>query len=281
MIAYMKSNKNLIIVISLSCVTYVLSNGEWSIPVFAWIYPVLFLWLAHFCPFGKVNFIIFAIYAIGFIVRFANVIGMDFWVCAVVAVLVAALNSLPYLFWQKSKRNFQSTITFAAGIVIIEYTICRIYPALGGLSDAYTQYENSLLIQIVTLTGIYGISFIMSWTAAIVIWLWDKRSELHKIKKYVSIYCAVIGLIFLYGIVMLQSIQLVESSVRMAAVTVPVSHLLNELFIKTEKEAQADAKIVFWSELNGAVLKEDEAELLQRASDIAKEQDIYLWFPCW
>lgn len=75
---------------------------------------------------------------------------------------------------------------------------------------------------------------------------------------------------------MLQSIQLVESSVRMAAVTVPVSHLLNELFIKTEKEAQADAKIVFWSELNGAVLKEDEAELLQRASDIAKEQDIYL-----
>lgn len=116
----------------------------------------------------------------------------------------------------------------------------------------------------------------MSWTAAIVIWLWDKRSELHKIKKYISIYCAVIGLIFLYGIVMLQSIQLVESSVRMAAVTVPVSHLLNELFIKTEKEAQADAKIVFWSELNGAVLKEDEAELLQRASDIAKEQDIYL-----
>lgn len=98
MIAYMKSNKNLIIVISLSCVTYVLSNGEWSIPVFAWIYPVLFLWLAHLGSFSKVNFIIFAIYAIGFIVRFANVICMDFWVCAVVAVLVAALNSLPYFF---------------------------------------------------------------------------------------------------------------------------------------------------------------------------------------
>lgn len=106
---------------------------------------------------------------------------------------------------------------------------------------------------------------------------------------------------------MFQSIQMVENSVRMAAVTVPVSQLLNEdedvyavfytdsftdenaanakgklaevinaLFIKTEKEAQADANIVFWSELNGAVLKEDEAKLLQRASDIANEQDIYL-----
>lgn len=115
------------------------------------------------------------------------------------------------------------------------------------------------------------------------------------------------GLIFLYGIAMFQIHANDENSVKMVAVTVPVSQLLNEdedvyavfytdsftdenmenakrklsevideLFIKTIKEAQADAKVVFWSELNGAVLKEDEAELLQRASDIANEQDIYL-----
>ena len=41
-------------------------------------------------------------------------------------------------------------------------------------------------------------------------------------------------------------------------------------------EAQAGAKIVFWSELNGAVLKQDEDMLLQRASDIAKQEEIYL-----
>ena len=41
-------------------------------------------------------------------------------------------------------------------------------------------------------------------------------------------------------------------------------------------EAQAGAKIVFWSELNGAVLKQDEDMLLQRASDMAKQEEIYL-----
>lgn len=307
MITYMKSNRNLIIVILLSLVSYVLSNGEWSIPVLAWIYPVLFLWVAHSCPPIKAYLIIFGIYAIGFIIRFANVIGMDFWVCSVVAVLIAALCSLPYIFWQKSKKNFQATVIFAASMVIIEYVICTIYPMLGGLVDAYTQYENSLLLQIVTVTGIYGISFIMYWTAAIAVWLWEKRNKLHEIKKYIFIYCAVMGFVFLYGIVMLQPIQTEENSVRMAGVTVPVSQLLNkdediyavfytdsftdenmasakrklsevinELFRKTIKEAQADAKVVFWSELNGAVLKDDEAELLQRASDIANEQDIYL-----
>lgn len=83
---------------------------------------------------------------------------MDFWVCTIVAVLIATLYSLPYLFWQKSKKNFKATITFAAGMVLVEYVIYIIYPILGGLSDAYTQYGNLLLLQIVTVTGIYGIS---------------------------------------------------------------------------------------------------------------------------
>ena len=98
-----------------------------------------------------------------------------------------------------------------------------------------------------------------------------------------------------------------DKSVRISGVTVPVSNLLNndkdvyatfytdtftdenitntrnklaslveKLFIKTKQEAQAGAKIVFWSELNGAVLKQDEGVLLQKASDVAKEEKIYL-----
>lgn len=48
------------------------------------------------------------------------------------------------------------------------------------------------------------------------------------------------------------------------------------LFLKTTKEAQTGAKLVFWSELNGAVLKADEAKLLERASGIARDEGIYL-----
>lgn len=55
-----------------------------------------------------------------------------------------------------------------------------------------------------------------------------------------------------------------------------LAKVTDELFIKTIKEAQADAKVVFWSELNGAVLKEDECALLQKSSDTAREQGIYL-----
>ena len=55
--------------------------------------------------------------------------------------------------------KFQDTIIFAGIMVLIEYVIYLIYPILGGLSDAYTQYQNLYLLQIVTVTGIYGITF--------------------------------------------------------------------------------------------------------------------------
>lgn len=303
---YIKNNNRFLICIILSFFTYIMSNGQWSIPVLAWIYPILFLYMLSFNHSKKTYFIIMGIYVVGFIIQFTNVIGMDFWICIVVAILLAIFKMLPYLFWMKSKMNFQDTIMFAAAMVLIEYVIYLIYPMLGGLSDAYTQYQNLYVIQIVTITGIYGITFIMYWTAAIILWIWKNKNKLKQIRKYIFVYCIVIGLVFLYSTILLQFGKNQEKSVRIAGVTVPVSHLLNEdkdvysvfytksftnenminaksklsnivdeLFRKTELEAQAGAKIVFWSELNGAVLKDNEAKLLQKASEIAKKQEIY------
>lgn len=246
-------------------------------------------------------------YALGFVIQFWKVIGMDIKICIIAGILLALLKALPYFYWIKSKMRFQDTIIFASIMVLIEYIIYLIYPILGGLSDAYTQFQNLYLLQIVTITGIYGITFIMYWTAAMVIWIWNNRSNQKVLRKYVTVFASVIGLIFIYGIVMYHFVGNPKESARIAGVTVPVSHLLNddedvyatfytdtftdenvtntqdklasvtdELFIKTKQEAEAGAKIVFWSELNGAVLKQDEAALLQRASTTAKEEGIYL-----
>ena len=302
----LKNNRFAVFII-LTFLIYVMSNGEWCIPIFAWIYPILFLHMLSLNQTRKVYLIIGSIYAIGFVFQFEKAIGMDIKICIVVAFLVSFLKILPYIYWSKSKMKFQDTVIFASIMVSIEYIIYLIYPILGGLSDAYTQYQNLYLLQIVTVTGIYGITFLISWTAGVVIWIWNNKSKKEYIKKYITIYCSVIGLVFAYGIVMFHFVGNSDKSVRIAGVTVPISHLLNddkdiystfytntftdenitntrnklssvadELFLKTELEAQAGAKIVFWSELNGAVLKQDEDMLLQRASDIAKQEEIYL-----
>ena len=300
-------NKYFAVFIIFSFLVYIMSNGEWCIPIFAWIYPILFLCMIYLNPTRKVCLIISSIYATGFIVQFWRAIGMDIKICIIVAILLSFLKVLPYIYWSKSKMGFQDTIIFASIMVSIEYIIYLIYPALGGLSDAYTQYQNLYLLQIVTVTGIYGITFLMYWTAAMVIWIWNNKSKKEYIRKYIIVYGSVIGLIFVYGVVMFHFVGNSDKSVRIAGVTVPISELLNndkdvystfytntftdenitnarsklssaadELFLKTELEAQAGAKIVFRSELNGAVLKQDEDLLLQRASDLAKQEEVYL-----
>ncbi len=302
----MKNNRSAVFII-LTFLIYVMSNGQWCVPIFVWIYPILFLHMLSLNHARKVYLIIGSIYAIGFVFQFEKAIGMDIKICIVAAFLVSFLKVLPYIYWSISKMKFQDTVIFASIMVSIEYIIYLVYPILGGLSDAYTQYQNLYLLQIVTVTGIYGITFLISWTAAVVIWIWNNKSKKEYIKKYIIIYCSVIGLVFAYGIVMFHFVGNSDKSVRIAGVTVPISHLLNddkdiystfytntftdenitntrnklssvadELFLKTELEAQAGAKIVFWSELNGAVLKQDEDMLLQRASDMAKQEEIYL-----
>ena len=300
-------NKYFSVFIIFSFLVYVMSNGEWCVPIFAWIYPILFLCMIYLNRTRKVYLIISSIYAIGFIVQFWRAIGMDIKICIIVAILLSFLKVLPYIYWSKSKMRFQDTVIFASIMVSIEYIIYLIYPILGGLSDAYTQYQNLYLLQIVTVTGIYGITFLIYWAAAMVIWIWNNKNKKEYLKKYIIVYGSVIGLVFVYGIVMFHFVGNSDKSVRIAGVTVPISHLLNddkdiystfytdtftdenitnarnklslvadELFLKTELEAQAGAKIVFWSELNGAVLKQDEDMLLQRASDMAKQEEIYL-----
>ena len=302
----MKNNRSAVFII-LTFLIYVMSNGQWCVPIFVWIYPILFLHMLSLNHARKVYLIIGSIYAIGFVFQFEKAIGMDIKICIVAAFLVSFLKVLPYIYWSISKMKFQDTLIFASIMVSIEYIIYLVYPILGGLSDAYTQYQNLYLLQIVTVTGIYGITFLISWTAAVVIWIWNNKSKKEYIKKYIIIYCSVIGLVFAYGIVMFHFVGNSDKSVRIAGVTVPISELLNndkdvystfytntftdenitntrnklssvadELFLKTELEAQAGAKIVFWSELNGAVLKQDEDMLLQRASDMAKQEEIYL-----
>lgn len=52
--------------------------------------------------------------------------------------------------------------------------------------------------------------------------------------------------------------------------------LNQNLFDRSITEAKAGAKVVFWAEGNGVILKEDENELYKKASVIASEQNIYL-----
>lgn len=309
-ISVMKSNSiiNLFLIFT-SALSYIFANGRWGVPILAWIYPFLFLSLIKTSKSAKSVFVIYVIYSVGFVIQWVDVLGMGFGICVALSMAFSGIKTLPYIAYHKLRRNkdsFTVTILLSAAMVLAEYIIYLINPILAGLSDVYTQYQNLLLMNLSSLFGVYGISFVMYWTAAVAVWLSNYR-EIGRGKKGIITYAAVIVSVFLYGVAMLNLPISESNTVRVASITVPVKELLendydvskvfysdsftdenlmatkeklsavhDELFRKTIEEAEAGAKIIFWSELNGAVMEDDENQLITQAAEVAKEYSIYL-----
>ena len=45
--------------------------------------------------------------------------------------------------------------------VVLEYTRCELFTGFPWALFGYTQYENTALIQIADITGVYGVSFVL------------------------------------------------------------------------------------------------------------------------
>jgi len=172
-------------------------------------------------------------------------------------------------------------------------------------ASAYTQAANLPLAQLASITGIWGIGFLMAWFASVVNELWEQDFDLRANRKLVGIYSVILASILLFGGLRLAFFAPTAPTVRVAALApdrvlndefkaAPLgSHprtdtertmlrvqyldpLLDDLFLRTREAAASGAKIVVWGEAAGFVFKEDETIFLQRAQQVAREADVYL-----
>jgi apolipoprotein N-acyltransferase len=185
-----------------------------------------------------------------------------------------------------------------------------VYGSWGAI--AYSQYGNLPLTQMVSVTGLWGITFLIGWFAAVCNLLWEtwpigrEQSESRSARHAAWLCAATIGAVMLLGGARLalfppssQTVRVASLSKRpdVAALSDDVFTRLfrnrataddisavrnwaatrdNDLFTRAEHEMQAGAKIVFWGETNAAILKADEPALLARAGDLAAKYQAYL-----
>ncbi|GAA2682265.1 nitrilase-related carbon-nitrogen hydrolase [Nonomuraea recticatena] len=174
-------------------------------------------------------------------------------------------------------------------------------------TPGYTQVTNLSLAQVVSITGVWGLSFLILWTAPVVNHLWERRPA----RPLAMPYCVVLLAVLVYGGTRLALFP-TSPTLPASSATVPMAGLapdreldkareaaavrsgprtepernrlfrlhltpvLDDLFTRTRQAARAGAKIVAWSEAAGYVFKEEEAAFLQRATAVAREEGIYL-----
>jgi apolipoprotein N-acyltransferase len=156
------------------------------------------------------------------------------------------------------------------------------------LALGYTQYGNLPLMQLASLTGIWGIGFLISWFGSVVNWVWERDFDWKAIKRGVLIYASILIVVMAYGGVRLAFSQSPDSTVRIASMTAveliaeagtPSEVILDRYFDWTIREAQAGAKVIVWSEAAADIEKDSEDALVARGQQIAEKEGIYLVLP--
>jgi len=237
--------------------------------------------------------------------------GLFYFLFAAGTALVATFPYLVDRLVAPRIGGFLATLVFPLAWTSYEYLTALIGPFGTIGSIAYTQYGNLPLLQIVSVTGIWGISFLITWLAPVVNWAWERGFAWPRVRGGILLYSGILTVILLGGGARLVFTPAAANTVRVAGIspsrTVEASYdqmrrsgafdalflgkatdrqremartayakLTDDLFMRTEQEAKAGAKIVLWPEASTSVLQEDETALLKRGSTLSQEYGIYL-----
>jgi apolipoprotein N-acyltransferase len=203
-------------------------------------------------------------------------------------------------------KGFPTTFVLPCSWAAIEYLVATFTPYGSWGAAAYSQHEHLGLLQLVSVTGIYGIGFLIAWFAAVANWVWEQDFAWPEVREGVIAFVAVLGAVLAFGNARLTLLPPQAPTVRVASLSKADLELIatpeiaqrvfageatkeeiedirsqgerinDDLLTRSDREARAGARIVFWGETNGFVFKEDESRLIERAGALAREHGIYL-----
>ena len=285
----------------------IFSNGQYAVFFAIWISTTMLLYAVRKLKRWQGFLLAFLIISISYYIGADVAPFLPITVFAIITIIFSLVASLPYLidsFFSKKRKSFLSTLLFPCSVVLIEYVYHLFYPYGSWFHFAHTQQSQNVLLQSISVFGMGYITFLITWFAAVSNWVYEQRNEWRDIKKGVFIYSLVLGLTLMYGGYRVQFQKPTSKTIRVASISAldslnvsidnqglnnketatdvkietrkNTSKLNQYLFNRSIVEAEAGAKIVFWAEGNGVILKEDENDLYKKASLIASEQNIYL-----
>jgi apolipoprotein N-acyltransferase len=287
------------------------SMGRWQAPLAAWIGPVLVMRYArdHEVWRGYALVLLASILAttIGFISIWLG--GMPRSMVPFLAVGIGLVWSLPYLadrLMSPRLPGFSSTFVFPLATATLEFLFIHFNPLGTWGSTAFTQYGYLGLLQLASVTGTIGITFLMGWFASVANWCWENRGHRREVGKGAAIFGAILAAVLIFGYLRLNlaPVSASDGTVRVAGITARSNYILadrlvalsvpsvgapeaqeevqahwDDYFDATTREAQAGAKIVVWPELSGPTGTLDESSLVTRGQEVARRNQIYLTLP--
>jgi apolipoprotein N-acyltransferase len=220
----------------------------------------------------------------------------------IMAANLLVLAILPYLadrLLAPRLKGFAATLVFPLAVTALEFAGLSLNPMGTFGARAYTLSENLALIQLLSITGMWGITFLVSWFASVVNWAWERSFDRPRVWRGLALYAGILALVWVYGSARLVFSRAPEGTVRVAGLTEmlqgedesldwrtdqddvrPIFDDMHERYFEgTIREARAGARLVLWPEGAGVGYREDEAALIAHGEQVAAQEGIYLAMP--
>lgn len=290
----------------LGAAVQLLGFGRWMTPLAAWLAPVFLLHFAGGVP-ALAGFLwIWLALAVSLGISLRGIVPIPGPAYLALPVLWGFFGALPFAVDRLAAPlvpGFWATLVFPVAWTAIEFLDARMNPYGTWGATGYTQHGVLPLMQLASVTGVWGIGFLVAWFAAVAKWAWDRHFAWGAVGDEATIFAAIASATLLLGGLRL-ALAPARTTVRVAGIGWPKGVVEAEEFMRavepglpaaereklratfariqdsflarSEREARAGARIVVWPEANLMVFREDEAAFLERARELARREEIYL-----
>jgi len=283
------------------------------IPLAAWLALIFLLRFARASQRSRVALpVIFLAYAAGIMIglRGSDSSNIGVFILGIITfpLIRGIMYTLPYAADRLIGTRLPSwarLLIFPLAFTTVDWlmSLSRLINSTGSL--AYSQYSNLALLQVISVTGMWGITFLITWCASTVNALWECGFDWQPVKAqvitFVMVLLAIIGLgglrlaFAVPDSPMVQAATItLDSSIttgfdniigtnfnqsteaERAAARPKFEGTVNQLLARTETALRGGAKIVGWQEGSATVLEEDKQVTLDRVAALAKQYDAYI-----
>jgi apolipoprotein N-acyltransferase len=281
---------------------FVFVGWRFNVALAAWLAPVFLIRYFRDRPRWYAALPAVPLLAVASYLQMAGGWDLDAWMVPVFSLLRPAAF-LAGLFADRALHRrlprWAVTLVYPSVSLAVEYAVA--FTPFGTImAGPATQFGLPAVAQLASVTGIWGIAFLVGWTAAVANLAWEARGAFSRARGVVTAWACCFAAVIAFGSARAWLARPASSTVRVAGVTVEhprdywnwidagtprgtveahaveLASLQDRLFDRSAAAAAAGAKVIFWSEGNAVIAPEGRQAFLDRAGAFAREHGVYL-----
>jgi apolipoprotein N-acyltransferase len=219
------------LIIVATIISFSLLSPRWTFPIAAFIAPAFLIHLNRDRSLWHSIRLSFLILAAATMIANYKVMPFPLVLFIPVSLQVSLLATIPYVIYERLSRQsnrWTFTLFFPVLQVLLEYANSFFGGGTWG-SIAYSQIDNAAFVQLASITGMWGVTFMVYWFSSLLIWALQQNRTEPELRVALGLYGGVTATILIFGVIRIND-HSSGKAVRVSGVTGLNNYLLGIIY---------------------------------------------------